>query len=182
MKKLFFYLFLLVFSGSLWVSCTDNDDDNDNDTYSAVYQLKNASFSYNASLGYVLSGTFNTPLYDSDQLLIYRQVDTNNNSPVWQLLPQTLYLNDIDGNGSLDELDYTFDFSKYDFYIYAGGTYDLSLTPAYLTNQTFRIVIVPGYFANKKASQTSTVDFKDYNAVIKYYNINENKIINIKAK
>jgi hypothetical protein len=50
------------------------------------------------------------------------------------------------------ELDYDFDFSKEDFTIYAGGTYDLSATPQYIDNQTFS-VIVPGSFSaaiNKK--------------------------------
>ena len=47
------------------------------------------------------------------------------------------------------ELDYDFDFSKQDFTIYAGGTYDLGLTPAYIQDQTFRIVVIPGYFSNR---------------------------------
>jgi isocitrate/isopropylmalate dehydrogenase len=34
-----------------------------------------------------------------------------------------------------------------DFTIYAGGTDDLSATPQYIDNQTFRIVIVPGSFS-----------------------------------
>lgn len=88
------------------------------------------------------------------------------NTPVWQLIPRTLYLQQ-------GELDYDFDFSKEDFTIYAGGTYDLSLTPGYLTNQTFRIVIVPGYFSNRMANP---VDYSDYNAVIKAFNINDKNV------
>ena len=72
-------------------------------------------------------------------------------------------------------MDYDFDFSKEDFTIYAGGTYDLSLTPSYITNQTFRIVIVPGYFSNKMSNKN--FDYSNYNAVVKAFNIDENKII-----
>jgi hypothetical protein len=59
--------------------------------------------------------------------------------------------------------------------IYA-GTYDLSATPQYIDNQTFRIVIVPGSFSaainknsyadvmaalNMKESQIQSINFKE---------------------
>lgn len=88
------------------------------------------------------------------------------NTPIWQQIPRTLYL-------PQGELDYDFDFSKEDFTIYAGGTYDLATTPSYITNETFRIVIVPGYFSNKMAHK---VDLSDYNAVVKAFNIDDKNI------
>jgi len=42
-----------------------------------------------------------------------------------------------------------------------------------MTSQTFRIVIIPGYFSNKTSLK---VDLNDYNAVIKAYKIDEGKI------
>jgi len=75
-------------------------------------------------------------------------------------------------------LDYDYDFSREDFKIYAGGTYNLALSPAYITNQTFRIVIIPGYFSSKKQA----VDLNDYNAVIKAYGLDDThvKVLNSK--
>jgi hypothetical protein len=35
------------------------------------------------------------------------------------------------------------------------------------------VVIIPGYLSNKKAK---SVDFRDYNAVVKAFNIKENQI------
>ena len=40
-------------------------------------------------------------------------------------------------------------------------------------NQTFRIVIIPGYFSNRSAQQ---IDFNDYNAVLQAYGINPSSI------
>ena len=87
----------------------------------------------------------------------------NLTTPIWQLIPRTLFLDQ--GN----ELDYDFDFSKDDFTIYAKGNYNISMTPQYLENQTFRIVIVPGAFsANLKTS--------NYEDVMARLNINESQI------
>lgn len=88
----------------------------------------------------------------------------NPQTPIWQLIPRTLFLDE-------GELDYDYDFSAIDFTIYAGGTYNLALTPQFLQNQTFRIVIIPGYF-----SKGSDLDLKDYNAVIKYFNLNDSNV------
>ena len=46
------------------------------------------------------------------------------------------------------EIDYDFDFTKKDFTIYASGNYDLELTPDFLDNQTFRIVVTPSNLLN----------------------------------
>ncbi|GEM55898.1 hypothetical protein B0A58_09000 [Flavobacterium branchiophilum NBRC 15030 = ATCC 35035] len=137
----------------------------DNDTISEVFELKNVNFAYNNVDGYNIYRTLNPNIYASDVVLIYRLSGTiNSNTPIWQLIPRTLYL-------TQGELDYDFDFSKQDFTIYAGGNYNLALTPSYLNNQTFRIVIVPGYFSNKVA-----VDYSDYHAVIKAFNINDTNV------
>jgi hypothetical protein len=106
-----------------------------------VFELKNVSFTYNANDGYTIYQKLTPNIYASDVILIYRLSGSiNSNTPIWQLIPRTLFL-------SQGELDYDFDFSKEDFTIYAGGNYNLALTPQYLNNQTFRIVIVPGSFS-----------------------------------
>ncbi|MBA4276096.1 hypothetical protein [Flavobacterium sp.] len=146
-------------------SCTTTTDTNyvDNDTIAEVFELKNINFAYNATDGYTIYQKFTPNIYASDVVLIYRLSGTiDSNTPVWQLIPRTLFLNQ-------GELDYDFDFSKEDFTIYAGGNYDLSLTPQYLNNQTFRIVIVPGSFS-------ASFDTSNYAAVISALNINESQI------
>ena len=64
------------------------------------------------------------------------------------------------------------DFSKEDFIIRVDGSYDLELTPQYLDNQTFRIVIVP-------ASLINSIDKDNYEAVISTLKINQSQIQNI---
>ncbi len=164
---------VLAFIGMITLNgCTVNEDNGpDNDTISEVFELRNINFDYNNSDGYHIRRSLNPNIYDSDVVLIYRMSDLiNSNTPVWQLIPRTLYV-------PQGELDYDFDFSRIDFTIYAGGSYDIGTTPGYLTNQTFRIVIVPGYFSGKMAKP---VDYSDYDAVIKYYNIDDSKVKVIK--
>ena len=130
-----------------------------------VFELLNVNFAFDNG-GYSIYRTLNPNIYDSDNILIYRLSGTiDPQTPIWQLIPRTLYLNE-------GELDYDYDFSPVDFTIYAGGTYDLEQTPQYLDNQTFRIVIIPGYFSNR----STAVDLNDYNAVIQAYGIDESKI------
>jgi hypothetical protein len=172
MKKI---TLLIAFIGMIALqSCTVNEENDnvDNDTIAEVFELRNVNFSYNSSTGgYFIYRSLNPQIYASDNILIYRMSDLiDSNTPVWQLIPRTVYFS----NG--DELDYDYDFSKEDFTIYANGTYDLSETPEYIFNQTFRIVIIPGYFSSRRAVQ---VDFKHYNAVIETFGINPNNIKNL---
>jgi hypothetical protein len=134
---------------------------------SEVFELKNINFGYNATDGYTIYQKLTPAIYDSDVILIYRLSGTiNSTTPIWQLIPRTLFLSQG------DELDYDFDFSKEDFTIYAKGNYDLAMTPQYLDNQTFRIVIVPGSFS-------TTLNTSDYASVMATLKINENQIQNI---
>ena len=172
MKKI---TLLIAFIGMIALqSCTVNEENDnvDNDTIAEVFELRNVNFSYNSSTGgYFIYRSLNPQIYASDNILIYRMSDLiDSNTPVWQLIPRTLYL-----SGG-DELDYDYDFSREDFTIYADGTYNLSETPEYIFNQTFRIVIIPGYFSNRSNVQ---VDFNDYNAVIETFGINPNNIKNL---
>ena len=138
--------------------------DTDTDTISEVFELKNVDFDYNVDDGFNIFQTLTPNIFSSDVVLIYRLSGTiDSNTPIWQLIPRTIYLS----NGR--ELDYDFDFSKEDFTIYARGNYNLELTPEYLDNQTFRIVIVPGSFS-------TSINKNNYNEVISALNIKENQI------
>lgn len=132
---------------------------------SEVFELQNVNFQLDQNNEYTIFQQLNPVIFDSDNILIYRMsCIINAQTPIWQLIPRTLYLNE-------GELDYDFDFSRVDFTIYAGGTYNLALTPQFINNQTFRIVIVPGYF-----SKDSNLDLNDYHAVIDYFNINDTNV------
>ena len=170
MKKI---TLLIAFIGMITLqSCTVNEvrDNVDNDTIAEVFELRNKNLFQNDPSGrsYSYYAELNPQIFNSDMVLIYRLIGrTSTNAPIWQLIPRTLYLS------SGDELDYDYDFSREDFTIYAEGTYNLAETPEYIFNQTFRIVIIPGYFSNRSAQQ---IDFNDYNAVIQAYGINPTSI------
>ena len=160
MKKIIAVLVVMI---SLQGCTTDNGLVVNNNTISEVFEIKNVNFGYDPIDGYAIYQKFTPAIYPSDVVLIYRLSGTiDSSTPIWQLIPRTLFV--VQG-----ELDYDYDFSKEDFTIYAGGNYDLALTPSYLNNQTFRIVIVPGAFsANLKTS--------NYEDVMARLNINESQI------
>ncbi|WP_394776639.1 hypothetical protein [Flavobacterium sp.] len=166
MKKIFILFAvvgLIAFSG-----CSNNDDDVDNDTIPQAFEINNVNLGRVADNEYNLKSTFQFEvggnLYDDETVLIYRLTGTiNPSTPVWQLIPRTIYLD----NGN--ELDYDFDFSKIDFIITARGTYNLLNTPSYINNQTFRVVIVPSVLA-------STLKTDNYLDVMKTLKLNESEI------
>lgn len=140
---------------------------------SEVFELLNINFLFdNESSTYRISQSLTPPINDSDVILIYRLSGTiDSQTPIWQLIPRTLFLPE-------GELDYDFDFSREDFTISAGGDYNLATTPSYIQNQTFRIVIIPGYFSKS----ANTVDKSDYNAVIAAYNIDDTNVTVLNKK
>ena len=135
-----------------------------------AFEIKK-SFFKDAVDGYIISEPFNAyidgDLYDNETVLIYRlEGVTDAGSKVWQLIPRTLYLDS-------GELDYDFNFSKQAFTIFAGGNYDVGLTPQFLNNQIFRIVVSPSNLIN-------SIDKNNFKAVINALNIKENQIQEIK--
>lgn len=166
-------LFLVVLATTVFTSCEGPQGPagaKGTNIESEVFELRNVNFVYNAIDGFNIYKLLTPKILDSDVLLIYRMTGLiDANTPVWKLVPNAVY-------EGTNEINYDYDFSKEDFKIYVSATYDLNTTPAYLDNQTFRIVIIPGYFSGKK----TPVDKADYNAVIKYYNINDSNVKVIK--
>ncbi len=168
MKK-FLPLLLLLVSSVFIFSCKDDSDDYvqvDVD-YPTVYDIRNVNFTNNATVGWVYSDTFTRPMLNQDYVVMFRQTGTDNGNPIWQQIPRTLYLTE-------GELDYDFDFTKNDFAIYAGGTFNLSLRPEYLNNQTFRVVLVPAVVG--KNVNTSDLSKMSYEEIIAKYNIDDKKV------
>jgi hypothetical protein len=154
-------------------SCTVNDQQpintTDNDTISEVWEYTRSFTTANNFSNLI---AFPHTIYASDMVLVYRLSGVSSGTDVWKLLPETYYFSD----GTLD-FRYDFDFTKYDASIFMDG-FDLAgVSPNYRTNQVLRIVVIPGYFGNKT---TNTINFNDYNAVIKTFKIDETKIVKVK--
>ncbi|MFA5618702.1 MAG: hypothetical protein WDA08_00200 [Weeksellaceae bacterium] len=158
MKKLIPYL-MAALVGFAVFSC--KDDDIDQDTFPIAIDLQNVDLE-NIDGVFQISRAFTSSLYSSDVVLIFMQNgNISTGSPVWQAIPITFYL--ADGH----EVDYNYDFSKEDFVIYAGGTFDLTNT-SYVKNKTFRILIVPA-----ATGKSANVDLTDYESVINYFHIDD---------
>jgi hypothetical protein len=141
---------------------------NDNDTIPQAFELKNVFLGRVTENEYNISSTFGFEiggdLFNDETILVYRLSGlVNSTTPIWQLIPRTIYHND--GN----ELDYDFDFSKVDFVISARGTYNLLSKPSFINNQTFRVVIIPSNLSAK-------VNSEDYFAVMNALNLNESQV------
>ena len=156
-------------------SCTTTEeyyDGEDNDTIPEAFEIKNVDLARVADNEYKFSSTFQYEiggnLYDDETVLVYRLTSLiNSTTPVWQLLPRTIYFT----NGQ--ELDYDYDFSKVDFIITARGTYNLLDTPDYIDNQTFRVVIIPSILA-------TTIDTSNYAEVMSTLKISESSVKKVK--
>lgn len=167
MKKI---TLVLAFIGMITLqSCTVNEDNNgiDNDTISQVFEYSNVNFVPN---NYSVVLTFPRPIFNSDMALVYRLSGVFQGEDVWKLLPETYFFPD----GTLD-LRYDFDFTRFDTQVFLEGFNLPSVNPNFRLNQVFRVVVIPGFFGNKKP-----INHEDYNAVIEGYGIDESKIVKMK--
>ena len=133
-----------------------------------AFEIKNVNLGRVTDNQYSISSTFlyeiGGDLFNDETILVYRLTGTiNSTTPIWQLIPRTIYHDD--GN----ELDYDYDFSKVDFVISARGTYNLVNKPSFINNHTLRIVIIPSNLLSK-------VNKEDYFSVMKSLNLNENEV------
>ncbi len=171
MKK-FFPILLLAFVSLFIFSCNDDDDNQDFDTYS---QMRDATGTF-TSPDFTLSMDIN--IESTDVVLVYRRVGS-----VWQIIPKTYYLDDVQNYPTGRELDYDFDFDTKEVNIRTSANFNqlTQMSPAeatqYLSNQTFRVVLVPA----SAAKGAPTVDTSDYNAVVKYYNLNDSNVKTVKV-
>lgn len=169
MKK-YLPILLLAFVSLFIFSCDDNDNVvGDGDTYP---KMRDVSGSFTNANGYSFTVPIN--IQNTDVVLIYRRDPAASNA--WQLIPKTYYL-----SGGR-ELDYNALFDSQNVEIYTEANFDQTTMTSsevsqYLTSQTFRVVLVPA----SPAKGASAVNTSDYNAVVKYYNLDESKITTIKV-
>jgi hypothetical protein len=168
MKKYFTVLFVAIFSLVI-VSCDDRNDviTTDNDTYAV---MKDVTGSLTSSNGFALTQGIDIPT--TDVVLVYRRV-----VDAWQPIPKAVYLPNVATLPTGREFDYNFVFDSQNVQIRVDDeNFNLvtEITPTetnqYLANQTFRIVLIPA-----SQGKNANVDYNDYNAVIKYYNIKDQK-------
>lgn len=112
---------------------------------------------------------------ESDAVLIYILWEVTDGSPVWRLLPQAIDM----PRG----VTYNFDYTPADFSVVIDaptGFNKATLATDWTQNQTLRVVVIPSDFTARKGGDD--VDLKDYNAVKKYFNLDESKIPTYIAK
>lgn len=164
MKK---FTLILAFIGMITLQSCNTNDDIDNDTIAEVFEYSNVNFLPN---DYSVLLEYPHPIFTSDMVLVYRLSDiTNQGDDIWKPLPETFYFDD----GTLD-FRYDFNFTQFDAEVYMDG-FDLAgLSSSVRLNQVLRVVVIPAFLG-----KTNSVDLNDYNAVVKAYNIDENKIIKV---
>lgn len=164
MKKII--LLIAIATTFLFQGCTTKEEIHA-DLLAEVFEVRT---SFTAANNYSRLVTLNPPIYNSDMVLVYRLFDVLNGQSLWRQLPQAVYL-------PQGELDYNFDFTRNDINIFLESDFDLATLGAFWSqNQVFRVVIIPGYFSNKNKK---AIDFNDYNAVVKAFNIKDNQIKSI---
>lgn len=159
MKKI---ITLIAIIGMIAFSGCESDDDFDSDTIGEVIEVNGINFS--SGNGFRIRYDLKPEIYPGDMVLVYRLVAVENGVKVWGSLPETAF----DNNGAYD-FSYNFEFSRFDVDIFMQG-FDLgSIVTNLRLNQTFRIVIVPGYLSK-------TVDTNNYISVMKALNLKENQV------
>jgi hypothetical protein len=149
-----------------------------------VTKVRDITVNFNAANSFTINQGID--ILNSDVVLVYRNINSNGfgSGAIWQMIPKTFYLTDVANFPQGRELDYNFDFTtgaNGDVEIRTESNFNQTTQLAttevsrYLTNQTFRIVLIP---ANPNKSATPPVDYSDYDSVIKYYNLNDSNVSN----
>ena len=171
MKKIFLLLSII---GAFTLSSCSNDDEviyQDNYFEAEVFEINQAIFGFDNNTGYYTSEyVLNPPLFPADMVLVYRLKDVVGGNDVWEMIPKTIYYD----NG--DYVEFDFDFTRNDIFLYMGANYDLGTDPNFLQSQVFRVVIIPGY------DNSARIDLTDYDNVVKQFNIDETNIRELQKK
>ncbi|MET3537587.1 hypothetical protein [Chryseobacterium limigenitum] len=180
MKK-FLPILLLAFVSLFIFSCDNNDDNHvDSDT---VAVMKDATGTFSSANNFQLIMDIN--IESTDVVLVYKHV-----GDAWQLIPKLVILPDVAGMPSnrIFQYNFVFDTKKVQIRI-DDENFNLTTglnateTAQYLSNQTFRVVLVPANATgkNSKSAKSAGVDYNDYNAVVKYFNLNDSNVTNTKV-
>lgn len=162
MKKYLFLAAAVVATSFTAIGCSDRTTDVVHQETLAVYPKKrDITGTFTATGNFTISQSINIP--STDVVLVYRNINSNSAAPaVWQLLPKTEFLSNN------RELDYNFLFDSSRIEIFTEANFDQkTMAPAevgkYLTNQQFRLVLVPA-----SEAKNANLDYSNYDQVIKY--------------
>ncbi|MGE8339999.1 hypothetical protein BSF41_25770 [Flavobacterium sp. ACN2] len=139
-----------------------------------VFQVKGVNFTSSNDYNPIIP--LDPNIFASDMVLVYRKAGVDNGADVWKLAPELYYFND----GTFD-FGFNYNFTLRDVSIYMDGGDLGGVLDSFRLNQTFRIVIIPGYLSGT-AKSVNKPDYSDYKAVIEKYGIDDSKVKEIKLK
>lgn len=164
MKKILLLTTLVI--ASIFSSCEGPEGETGYSAEATVYETNPINF---LAPSFGVFFTFPNAALSSDHVLVYRLSGIDQGEDVWQLMPQYRFFTD----GTLD-FAYNYDATRYDINIFLEGNDLQTLADDFRLGQIFRVVIIPGQFANK--GNKNALDISDYKAVIQAYHIDESKI------
>lgn len=148
-------------------------DGQDGDEFVAIaYEFGPISFSADNEYGtFLLFDDEDLPnIYESDKALTYLldlDAEQNDGLDVWSPLPQTRF-------NEVGTYVYNYNFTREDVYVYMDANFSLNLlNGAETDNKFFRVIIIP---AESTQRTSDSVDYDDYNAVMKHYGLTESDV------
>lgn len=139
-----------------------------------VFEYVDLTFSASNEYSLLLEFPSDFQMLESDKVLVYFLYDyiEEDDLDIWRALPQTEFTD-------FGTLIYNYDFTIFDVNLFLDSNFDLNLLGAsYTDNWIARVVVVPGQFTNGR--EADPVDYEDYNAVMKYYNLSDADIVTVK--
>ena len=147
--------------------------DGEDGLVATVFEIDQVNFTPENNFG--INFQFPATLFDSDVLYVYRLEAVDNGKAVWEPLPTaTIYFDDNQDGINDGFLQYRFNFTIDDVDILIESDNSVALGEEFVTNQVFRIVIVPGAFGSVKSSTNPS-----FKKLIETYTIKEKDIIKI---
>ena len=128
-----------------------------------VFEISSVSFT--SANKFSILYTFGKTIYTTDKVLVYRLSGLDSSgADIWRLIPENHFF----PNGTLD-FGYDFDFTYKDVNIFMVGNDLGTVSTDFISNQIFRIVVVP-------ASLINGINKNDYKSVINALNLKESQI------
>lgn len=114
--------------------------------------------------------SFTPPIFNSDVVMAYLEWEVQGGNTIWRALPQTVFHQE-------GTFIYNFDFTRADFSLFLDSNFEPGLLENFWTrNQKFRIIIIPGEFANAR------LDLNDYEGVMKLIGATEDDVKTLYSK
>ena len=167
MKKIIFFLALS--TTILFTSCKGDPGprgQDGQDFLAQVYEVTVNNYQYDSANNQLYSNIWEYPftVYESDAILVYRlsgqDPDVNPPADVWSLLPQNIFYND--GTGDFFQYNFNHSFLSVQFTI--EGNFPLTnIDSRDVTNQVFRIAVVPSEYAKTNPSMKELVQVMEKN-------------------